>query len=112
MPALLREAAGGATVALSNVRGPPAALTLCGARVDACGFVPPPPGVPVGVGLASVGGALTLTVNADARAIPDARAFLGRVLDEYDALRDSAGLPPPAATRAPPEARARAAEAA
>ena len=92
MPALLAAAAGGATVALSNVRGPPNALTLDGARVDACGFVPPPPGVPIGVALASVGGEITLTVNADARAIPDARAFLGRVLDEFEALRCEAGV--------------------
>ena len=61
--------------------------------------MPPPPGVPVGVGLASVGGALTLTVNADARAIPDARRFLGRVLDEYETLRAAAGVPAARAKR-------------
>ena len=45
MPASLRASAGGCAVALTNVRGPPVALTICGRPVKrVVPFLPPPPG--------------------------------------------------------------------
>ncbi|GMI32309.1 hypothetical protein TeGR_g1560 [Tetraparma gracilis] len=81
---LMKIATSNACVAISNVRGPEKALHIGGRKVEACcGFVPPPPDVPVGVVVQSYAGKVTVTVNADAACVPDGDEFLGFVLDEY-----------------------------
>ena len=83
----------GATFAVSNVRGPPKYLHVAGRRVErVCGFVPPPPGVPIGVVVGSYGGKVTITVNADARCVEDGEKFLGWVLEEVRALAEEQKL--------------------
>ena len=52
--------------------------------------MPPPPGVPIGIALATLGGVAHITVNADARAVPDATVFLTSILEEYATLRKHA----------------------
>jgi hypothetical protein len=55
-----------ADVAVSNVRGPEKPIHLCGHEVtQIVGFLPPPPGCPVGIAVTSYRGSLQLSVNAD-----------------------------------------------
>mmetsp|Transcript_18626 Transcript_18626/g.37336 ORF Transcript_18626/g.37336 Transcript_18626/m.37336 type:complete len:559 (+) Transcript_18626:231-1907(+) len=94
--ALLSLGTKGATVAVSNVRGPSFHLHVAGRRVESVrGFVPPPPGVPVGVVVGSYAGRLGLTVNADGRVVEDGERFLGWVVEEVRALQQeyNAGRP-------------------
>ena len=81
---LMEKATKNTTVAISNVRGPEGGLHFGGRKVEAaCGFVPPPPGVPIGVVVQSYNGTVTLTCNADSKVVPDGDKFLGWVLEEY-----------------------------
>jgi len=51
------------------------------------GFIPLPPGVPVGVVVQSYAGSMSLSLNAERYAIPDPDKFLKWVVEEYQALR-------------------------
>jgi len=71
-------------VCVSNVRGPEEALHVDGRTVESVvGFVPPPPGVPIGIVVQSYAGGVSLTCNADKNVVPDSDKFLGYVLEEY-----------------------------
>lgn len=85
---------------------------------SAHGFLPLPPGIPVGVGefdlnvifllmptslmnglllqlptvVQSYAGGMSLSVTAEKWAVPDADSFLIWVMEEYIRLRDSAGI--------------------
>jgi phosphoribosylcarboxyaminoimidazole (NCAIR) mutase len=62
-----------------------------GRRVESIyGFVPLPPGIPVGVVVSSYAGNMALTVTAEPYAIPDADRFMGWVLEEYLSLLNKA----------------------
>ena len=79
-----------AVCVVSNVRSP-ASLKLHynGRPVESmAGFLPLPPDVPIGVVVQSYQGAISLTVTADKRAVPDADQFLCWVLEEYQRLND------------------------
>jgi hypothetical protein len=81
----------GSTAVVTNVRGPPAAIHLGGRKVESFhGFVPLPPGVPVGVVVSSYDRRMTLTVTAEPWAIPDPDQFLAWVLEEYLTLLEAA----------------------
>ena len=85
--AALQLAAGGAEVAVSNVRGPAQPLHLLGRPIQAIvGFVPPPPGTPVGVFAGSYNGALSLSANVDPEYVPDAQRFVDDVLEAWEQL--------------------------
>jgi hypothetical protein len=74
----------GSTAVVTNVRGPPSAIHLGGRKVESFhGFVPLPPGVPMGVVVSSYDRKMTLTLTAEPWAVPDPDQFLGWVLDEY-----------------------------
>ena len=91
MPASLRASAGGCAVALTNVRGPPVALTICGRPVKrVVPFLPPPPGIAVGAALSTVGGRATLCFNC-ADGTHDAYALVGAAVAHWERLRAAAG---------------------
>ena len=84
---LFRKASANACVTISNVRGSPKMLHIDGNTVQGmAGFVPLPPGIPVGVAIMSYAGTLSLTVTAEPWAVPDADQFLLWMLDEYKRL--------------------------
>ncbi|KAL7531999.1 hypothetical protein ACHAWF_003983 [Thalassiosira exigua] len=89
--AIFERANANACVVVSNVRGYDKKLHLNGMAVESsAGFLPLPPGIPVGVVVQSYAGAISLSVAAEKFAVPDADKFLRWVLDEYQRLREEA----------------------
>lgn len=81
---LYRKASAGSLAVVTNVRMSPEATHIDGRRVESVyGFVPLPPGLPVGVVVASYAGNMYLTVTSEPWAIPDGDEFLRLVLQEY-----------------------------
>lgn len=81
---LFRNANQNAVVVVSNVRGPEKELHWNGRSIKKMGgFVPLPPGIPIGITVFSYSGMVGLAVNADKRVVPDADLFLSWVLEEY-----------------------------
>jgi WS/DGAT C-terminal domain/Wax ester synthase-like Acyl-CoA acyltransferase domain len=81
----------GSVAVVTNVRGPPSAIHLGGRKVESFhGFVPLPPGVPVGVVVGSYDNRVTLTLAAEPWAVPDGDQFLSWVLEEYLRLVEAA----------------------
>jgi diacylglycerol O-acyltransferase len=81
----------GSIAVVSNNRGLPRHVHLGGRRIESMhGFVPLPPGIPVGVVVMSYAGDVSLTVTAEPWAVPDADQFLVWVLDEYLCLLQTA----------------------
>jgi diacylglycerol O-acyltransferase len=90
-PWLFSKAHGNASAVLSNVRGPDQCTHLGGRRVETTlGFMPLPPGIPLGVVVTSYAGNITLTVAAEPWAVPDADMFLSWVVEEYKSLLEQA----------------------
>lgn len=80
-----------ACVAISNNRGYKDKIHLNGMQVESAhGFLPLPPGIPIGVVVQSYAGIMTLSVTAEKWAVPDPDKFLRWVLDEYSALLETA----------------------
>jgi len=59
---------------------------------SSAGFLPLPPGLPVGIVVQSYAGVMSLSVTAEKWAVPDADRFLGWMLDEYRHLCKESGL--------------------
>lgn len=91
---LMRSANANAVCVVSNVRVPVSdKLHLNGRPIESiCGFLPLPPGVPIGVVVQSYAGEISLTVTADTRAVPDADRFMYWLLEEYEKLRNLSNL--------------------
>lgn len=88
---LFRNANQNAVVVVSNVRGPEKELHWNGRSIKKMGgFVPLPPGIPIGITVFSYSGMVGLAVNADKRVVPDADLFLSWVLEEYIKLCNEA----------------------
>ena len=88
---MFRRANANAAVVVSNVRAHDRKLHISGMTLEsAAGFLPLPPGIPIGVVVQSYAGVVSLTVNAERWAVPDADKFLGWVLDEYGRLYEEA----------------------
>jgi len=88
---IMTHATSNAAVSISNVRGPSKKLHWNGRTVESiAGFLPLPPGMPVGVVVQSYAGVVSLSVTADKRVVPDADRFLGWMLKEYTRLCDEA----------------------
>lgn len=83
-----------AVAVISNVRGFPFRVHWMGRPVESlCAFLPLPPGIPIGVVIQSYAGELSLSIDADVRAVPDADCFAGWMMEEYARLRtEAAGL--------------------
>jgi hypothetical protein len=91
VPFLFSKASAGAVAVVTNTRGTPQHVHMGGRRVESIyGFVPLPPGIPVGVVVSSYAGSMALTVTAEPYAIPDADRFMSWVLEEYLSLLNRA----------------------
>jgi len=80
-----------ASVVVTNTRGSPKKLHLNGHTVESShGFLPLPPGIPIGVVVQSYAGVVSLSLTAEPFAVPDADQFLSWVVEEYKRLSDEA----------------------
>mmetsp|Transcript_46812 Transcript_46812/g.114134 ORF Transcript_46812/g.114134 Transcript_46812/m.114134 type:complete len:805 (-) Transcript_46812:966-3380(-) len=94
IPSLFQKASANASVVVTNVRGPEHTVHLDGHPVQSfLGFLPLPPGIPVGMVVGSYNGEVQLAVTAERYAVPDADRFLNWVIDEYKILKHHAGVP-------------------
>jgi WS/DGAT C-terminal domain len=81
----------GSMVVISNNRGPSIPVHLDGHRIESMvGFVPLPPGIPVGVAVMSYAGRVNCTLSAEPWAIPDGDQFMIWILEEYLRLVNAA----------------------
>jgi hypothetical protein len=91
LPFIFSKASAGAVAVVTNTRGSPDYVHMGGRRVESIyGFVPLPPGIPVGVVVSSYAGSMGLTVTAEPYAVPDADRFMSWVLEEYLSLLNRA----------------------
>jgi diacylglycerol O-acyltransferase / wax synthase len=78
-----------ASVVITNIRGPDQLVHLDGHPVQATlGFLPLPPGIPLGIVVSSYNQSVALTITAEPWAVPDADQFLGWVQEEYHTLKE------------------------
>ena len=88
---IFQRANANACVAISNNKGYKEKIHLNGMRVESAhGFLPLPPGIPIGVVVQSYAGVMSLSVTAEKWAVPDADKFLRWTLDEYSRLLETA----------------------
>lgn len=93
---LLLSGNANAAVVVSNSRGFTKKVHINGRRVESVmGFMPLPPGLPVGVVISSYDSVVSLSISAEKWAVPDADKFLGWVLDEYNLLCKEATVKQP-----------------
>lgn len=84
---LFRRSSAGSSCVVTNTRGPPNAVHIRGHRVkEFAGFVPIPPGIPIGIVVSSYENQLSLTLSAHPWAVPDPDLFLKWILEEYIGL--------------------------
>ena len=94
IPWLFENAHANASVVVTNVRGPDRVVHLDGREVvGTLGFLPLPPGIPIGMVIQSYANTLTLTIMAEPWAVPDADLFLSWIVEEYQALKRQANIP-------------------
>ncbi len=80
-----------ACVAISNNRGHRDKIHINGMQVESAhGFLPLPPGIPIGVVVQSYAGVMSLSVTAEKWAVPDPDKFLRWCLDEYSRILETA----------------------
>jgi len=90
---LLLSGNANAAVVVSNSRGLTKKVHINGRPVESMvGFIPLPPGLPVGVSILSYDSVVSLSVSAEKWAVPDADKFLGWILDEYKLLCKEADM--------------------
>ena len=91
MSYLYANANAGSMVVVSNNRGPSIPVHIDGHKVESItGFVPLPPGIPVGVVVMSYAGRINCALSAEPWAIPDGDQFMLWILEEYLQLVDAA----------------------
>ena len=84
---IFRNANANAAVVVSNARGSPTKTHINGRTVESsAGFLPLPPGIPVGVVVMSYAGTVSLSVTAERWAVPDGDQFMMWILEEYRRL--------------------------
>jgi len=84
---LFSKANANAVAVVTNVRGPPTPIHVQGRLVSSVhGFVPLPPGIPIGLVVSSYAGNVKLSLSAEPWAVPDGDQFLVYVLEEYQSL--------------------------
>lgn len=88
---MFQRANANACAVVSNTRGYHKKLHINGMAVEsAAGFLPLPPGIPIGIVVQSYAGVMSLSIAAEKWAVPDADKFLRWTVDEYQRLRDEA----------------------
>lgn len=93
MSYLYANANAGSMVVVSNNRGPSIPVHIDGHKVESItGFVPLPPGIPVGVVVMSYAGRVNCALSAEPWAVPDGDQFMLWILEEYLHLVDAAKL--------------------
>ncbi|OQS03154.1 hypothetical protein THRCLA_04541 [Thraustotheca clavata] len=89
----VRWSASNVSIAITNVRGPPIDLYMCGHLMSASyAFVPPPPTVNVGVAITSWGKSLGVTVLMDTSIKQSPQYFIKAIEAEFQELRSSLKL--------------------
>jgi len=84
---LLSSANANAAVVVTNSRGLQKKAHLNGRTIESMvGFLPLPPGLPVGIVISSYGSVVSLSINAEKWAVPDTDKFLRWVQEEYKLL--------------------------
>jgi WS/DGAT/MGAT family acyltransferase len=73
----------GNDVCVTNIPGPPSAVTVAGAAVQGIYAVSPPSGAALSVSLISVANRLCVTITADVAAIPDSPKLTGCIEDGF-----------------------------
>jgi diacylglycerol O-acyltransferase len=97
VPWIFEKSHANASAVVTNIRGPEKIVHLDGRRVEATlGFLPLPPGIPLGMVVQSYANRLSLTVIAEPWAVPDVVSdqFVSWVVEEYEALKKEASLNP------------------
>lgn len=85
---LFEKAHGNASVVVTNVRGPDQLMHLDDRPVHTTiGFLPLPPGIPLGVVVSSYNQQVSMTITAEPWAVPDADRFLCWVQEEFEVLK-------------------------
>jgi len=85
----LRKCSANSVAVVSNVRGFPIRVHWLGRRVaHICAFLPLPPGIPIGIVVASYDGIISFGLNSDKRAVPDPDKFCDWMLEEYKRICD------------------------
>ena len=85
---VLKKFSANSVAVVSNVKGFPIPVHWLGRRVQfLCAFLPLPPGIPIGVVISSYAGMVSFGLNADKRAVPNARKFSNWMLEEYEHIR-------------------------
>lgn len=83
----------GSIAVVSNNRGPPMKVHLQGRELEeAVGFVPLPPGIPIGVTVQSYAGKVNCSLTAEEWAVPDTEEFLVWMLQAYKDIVVEANL--------------------
>lgn len=81
---LFENSHGGASIVVTNTRGPVKAIHFGGRKVENLfGFIPLPPGIPIGVVVCSYQGGIQLTLTAESWAVSDGDMFMTWILEEY-----------------------------
>jgi hypothetical protein len=93
MSYLYSNANAGSMVVVSNNRGPSMPVHIDGHKVESiAGFVPLPPGIPVGLVVMSYAGRINCALSAESWAVPDGDQFMLWILEEYLQLVNAAKL--------------------
>ena len=83
----MKQAQPNAAFIVTNSRGPSRRIHFAGRQVEVSqGFMPLPPGVPIGITISTYAGKLNISITAEPWAVPDAQKFLSWILDEYKFL--------------------------
>lgn len=93
MSYLYANANAGSIVVVSNNRGPSIPVHIDGHKVESItGFVPLPPGIPVGIVVMSYAGRMNCALSAEPWAVPDGDQFMLWILEEYLHLVNAAKM--------------------
>jgi len=88
---VFRRANANSCAAVTNVKNAPYKLHIQGVPIEGvAGFLPLPPGIPIGVAVQSYAGNMHLSVTAEEYAVPEADLFLGWMVEEYQRLLEEA----------------------
>eukprot|EP00550_Attheya_septentrionalis_P009860 CAMPEP_0198287116 /NCGR_PEP_ID=MMETSP1449-20131203/6033_1 /TAXON_ID=420275 /ORGANISM="Attheya septentrionalis, Strain CCMP2084" /LENGTH=538 /DNA_ID=CAMNT_0043985019 /DNA_START=105 /DNA_END=1721 /DNA_ORIENTATION=+ len=91
---VLKKANAQAVAIVSNIRGFPFTVHLNGRPVEVVSaFLPLPSGIPICIVIQSYAGAMSFTVEADRRAVPDVEIFADWMMEEYNLLKRESATP-------------------
>jgi len=90
---ILQKSSANSSFVVTNARGFTKKVHINGRTVESmAGFIPLPPGIPIGVVVQSYGSDITISVSGERYCIPDADKFMQWILDEYKLLCEEASM--------------------